>query len=92
MTTTKLNIVNKLTWENYKKSEYSNVLASNFGYEHLKEITESKLDKFAPQVIIVAADKETNYGLDFKAVLKYKSNDVEVSREMSYGGMTIKFQ
>jgi hypothetical protein len=91
MTTTS-NIVKKLTWENFKSSEYSNQLVNNFGYEHLKTITEQRLDKYAPQVIIVEADEETNYGLNFKAILNYKSNDTEISREMSYGGMTIKFQ
>lgn len=84
-----LNIVKKLSYQQYIDSDYPQHECENFGYEHLMDKELERWMKYQPQVFVTTEDKEHNYGLDFKIYLRYKSDGFYHFRSISFGSSCI---
>lgn len=87
-----LTVTKKQKFAEYINSEYPNRIAKNFGHEHLLNKEHSRWNKYNPEVFIVEADEELNYGLDFKVFLKYKADGINFFKEISYGFSSLSNQ
>lgn len=67
-----LDILQKMTWNEYVNSEFPVREASNFGMEHMVKSVLASWGEYNPQVFICKEDPKYNYGLDFKVYLRYK--------------------
>lgn len=88
----KLEVREVLTLSEYRFSKYPMKEAKNYGMEHLvtKELMRwTKFDNI--QVFIVEADPEYNYGLDFKALIRYQLPDEKLIfiKQISYNGSSL---
>tara|TARA_R110002020_G_scaffold320599_3_gene536531 strand:- start:387 stop:854 length:468 start_codon:yes stop_codon:yes gene_type:complete len=84
-----LTIIKKLNLVEYINSEYPTRIAENFGYHHLLNSEHRHWDKYSPEVYIVEADPQYNYGLDFKVYLRYKADGINFFKEISYGSASL---
>ena len=84
-----LNIVKKLTYQQYKDSDYPQRECENFGYEHLMKRELERWNKYDPQVFITEEDPKHNYGLNFKVWLHYKADGLYFFASISYGSSSI---
>jgi len=85
-----LKIKSKMTFEEYKDSNYPQIECENFGYEHLKDKALKRFERLNPEVYICDAEAKYNYGLDFIAYLRYMTNDgLMIFTRITFGGTSI---